>query len=304
MAQEIRVIPSSRRKLIYFCPECLQILKEFPKSRSLIDRLKKEVDSLKRELKVATDSIKSFKMDIKNQSDQHKSFENKMNELQKDSAMKEDIVQMQSEIEQLKQSSSTALSYADVVSDLNKETKTIKSNIDDLNNKINITATPANVGALQTSSAEVTLIEMQEREVRASNALIFGAKEASANNIEDRKSHDTEIVKDILNLVGVGLNGETIDKLKIIRVGKSEPNKQRPIKVIFPTKEDARKLLINKNKLNPDSGMYIKYDQTSMQRSYLKNLLQDLQKRTDNGETDLKIKYFNGTPKIVKFKKN
>ena len=61
------------------------------------------------------------------------------------------------------------------MSDLNKETKTIKSNIDDLNNKINITATPANVGALQTSSAEVTLIEMQEREVRASNALIFGA---------------------------------------------------------------------------------------------------------------------------------
>ena len=47
--------------------------------------------------------------------------------------------------------------------------------------------------------------------------------------------------------------------------------------------------------------MYIKYDQTSMQRSYLKNLLQDLQKGTDNGETDLKIKYFNGTPKIVKF---
>lgn len=138
---------------------------------------------------------------------------------------------------------------------------------------------------------------MQGRNVRASNALIFGAEESESNDIEARKTHDTKITCEIFKQVGCNT---PMDQLRIVRLGAFTPEKRRPIKVIFPTAEEARSLLRGKHRLPKESGMYIKYDQTILQRTHLKKLLSEMQERTNQGETNLKLRYFGGVPKIIK----
>lgn len=214
--------------------------------------------------------------------------------------LKTEVVQLQNDFEAMKISLSKTPSYADVVSNLDKETKALKANIDEINVKIKRPIDQQSAGSSgQSGQVEITLTEMQERDARASNALIFGAQEATSDSIEERITHDTRIVKEMLNFVNANT---TTDQLKIIRMGRYNPNKRRPIKVTFPSRETANMVLRNKNKVPKECGMYIKFDQTPMQRSYLLNLLAEKQKRTDQGENNLKIKYHAGIPKIVKLR--
>lgn len=272
---EVRTMILANRTMFYFCDTCSETIKLLPVFKNKMPQLESDIKKLK---------------EISAQ-------------IPKVDEIKSEIVQIKKDIEQLKNSSSTALSYADVVSNLNKDTKMMKSSIDEITNKIKSSEDNIKAGALSQPAVEPTLLEMQEREIRASNALVFGAEEAGTGNTEEQRAHDAQIVKDILNCVCGDQRAETIMvQLKIIRLGKYDPNKQRPIKIVFPSKEEARKMLVNKNKLPKESGKYIKYDLTSMQRTYLKNLLEEMQQRTEKGEANLKIKYMNGTPKIIKYR--
>ena len=50
------------------------------------------------------------------------------------------------------------------------------------------------------------------------------------------------------------------------------------------------------------TGKYVKLDQTPAQREYLGKVLKELADRKSKGETDIKIKYINNIPKIIKYK--
>ena len=113
----------------------------------------------------------------------------------------------------------------------------------------------------------------------------------------ERISQEKECIENVLKEVDKDVK---VNDLKLMRLGKYDPQKVRPIKVIFPTKEEALKILKQKNKLSKDNEVYIKSDQTTEQRKYLKSVIQELEDRKVKGEINLKIKYILGTPKIVK----
>lgn len=71
---------------------------------------------------------------------------------------------------------------------------------------------------------------------------------------------------------------------------------------MFPSKREAIDVLRNKGKLDADTGIYLKNDQTENQRNYIKKLVTELREKEQNGVKDLKIKYFSGIPRIVKSK--
>lgn len=62
-------------------------------------------------------------------------------------------------------------------------------------------------------------------------------------------------------------------------------------------------ILKNKNKL-AIPGIYIYNDQTKMQRNYYLSIKEKLKERTERGETDIRIKYVNNIPTIIKDDKN
>ena len=308
-SNEIRVLCSPSRMVRFYCPECLETvnkaLEDLPGMKRQIDELVTDNIEIKEKLngdalmdvEKLREEIKIQKVQLEKYIHEVKSSYNKIkteitDEIQSETQiLRDQLVSLEDKFKQNK-----SPSYADVVSNLDKETKAIKLNLDAINNKINSNNLQSGDGHAE--NVEPTLVEMQERDTRAFNVLIFGAAEANSEVVTERKSHDEKIVKEILDCVESSVN---VDQLKkIIRLGKYDPNRCRPIKMVFPTKDNAKHVLRNRNKIPKETGKYLKYDQTNMQRTYLKKVMDELQVRTNQGECDLKIRYFGGIPKIIK----
>lgn len=118
-------------------------------------------------------------------------------------------------------------------------------------------------------SEEVIINEVSERNIRASNLLFYNIPESNSDNINDRISHDSNIIESII------IGDSIIRPTKLIRLGIRGQNKTRPIKVIFSSPTHAFEILKLKKKLlfqNPPSTYGINSDRTLYQRNYLKNL--------------------------------
>lgn len=145
---------------------------------------------------------------------------------------------------------------------------------------------------------EQIIQEMQNRNNREKNIVLVGLPEQITSTPEDRLSKDEADVFKIISLVCTGIPKPS----KVFRIGKFKPGKNRSIKVCFETIEPAKNLLRNRNKLQ--DGLKIFSDQTPTQQNFMKSLREELKRRQDNGETNLTIKYVNGTPAIIKISKN
>lgn len=94
------------------------------------------------------------------------------------------------------------------------------------------------------------------------------------------------------------MNSDTPKPIKIFRIGKYDAGKSRRVKVCYETTGPAKLLLRNKDKLPKDIKIFS--DQTPAQHKYLQELKDELSRRQANGESDIIIKYINGTPAITK----
>jgi hypothetical protein len=137
---------------------------------------------------------------------------------------------------------------------------------------------------------EQIIQEMQNRSNREKNIVLVGLSEQIATTAESRVSKDEADVLKIISLVSIDI----LKPIKVFRIGKLQPGKNRSIKLCFENSEPAKQLLRNRAKLQ--DGVKIFSDQTPTQQSYVKNLREELKRRQDEGEADLTIKYVNGTP--------
>lgn len=136
--------------------------------------------------------------------------------------------------------------------------------------------------------------EIHERSQREKNIIISGIVELQSSNIDDRRKHDKTEICNIINKIVP----EAIQPIKTIRLGKHNPNKSRPIKAIFERAQDAKLILRNKSIIK--SGTCKIYsDETPNQKKYRLRLTDELNRRIQNGEQNLTIKYINGIPRII-----
>lgn len=139
--------------------------------------------------------------------------------------------------------------------------------------------------------------EIQERQSRASNIIIHNIKESGGKNKQERIREDTESTKNIID------NINNVVVKRTFRLGKYVVGKNRPIKVILNSPEEALSILKNKHKVDiPGIGIY--NDQTKMQRNYYLSIKEKLKERLEKGETNLRIKYMNGIPTITRADQN
>lgn len=147
-----------------------------------------------------------------------------------------------------------------------------------------------------------TLNEIRDREYRRKNLVIFGIKELDSEEPDERRSYDINIFKEILQASGT--NG-ALESLKVVRIGKREVGKTRPMKVMMKEEEDVKTVLLKVKEIKQNQcykNLTFSCDRTKQQLAEYKNLKQILTSRKENGEVDIGIRYIQGVPKIVKLK--
>lgn len=156
-------------------------------------------------------------------------------------------------------------------------------------------AVGAQAASVSTLNTNTVLEEIMERERRASNVVLVNVEESASDSGSVRKAHDESIVKQVLGEVH---GADVYDKVvSVQRLGRREPGKKRPVKVVLKSRQDAISTLKNKSKARKEVRLYD--DKTPLQRQELQQLRDVLKMRIEKGETNITIKYVKGAPKIV-----
>lgn len=209
--------------------------------------------------------------------------------------LKAQIVELQSDIKELKVGDQARKqSYADVLK-FQDVSETLRGGLDSLKKKVEVMSS-LEEPIPRKDNIEPTIEELREREKRSANVLIFGVSESELVDKEQRIQQELSTVESLLKRADKDVQ---IAAVKAHRLGKFSKDKVRPIRVTFPTRECALKVLKQRQKISEGSAVYVKSDQTPLQRDHLRELLAELHERTRNGGEKLKIRYVNSTPKIV-----
>lgn len=170
--------------------------------------------------------------------------------------------------------------------------------VENLKNR-NFNSDSSNMSSVQFSN-EFIFNEINERNRCANNLLFYNIEECDSNRLDDRISFDLVQINNVIKNILV----DTSINPKVIRIGRSQAGKSRPIKAIFDSKSDVFDIIKNKRKLSQCnsslSSINISTDRTLYQRETMKKLREELNQRTLKGEMDLTIKFVYGVPNIVK----
>lgn len=206
----------------------------------------------------------------------------------------------------------TLISLPDKVDSLITEVETLNGNLRSLEQRV--TFTESKIENLEKqfqtvnnnqsgSDTEATISEINERERRSKNIIIYNLPESKSNTTSIRIDHDT---RHIAKLIASFCTSEVDASFKSYRIGRPSKDNSRPLKVILKNSDAVIEFCKNfdpsiLDHLEPDlRKVSISRDRTPMERKYLQDLRAELKNRTDNGEVDLTIKYINGTPQIIK----
>lgn len=176
-----------------------------------------------------------------------------------------------------------------LVTDLTKKVKELSEQL------TNISQNTTSIRSLDPNAMEEIINEANERQKRASNIIIHNLMESPATENADKLEINTLFSK----IPGVHSSG-----FHSIRLGKPRTNgSPRPLKVILENNADTLTILKSYKKLLPEeTNIHITFDKTPIQRENMKRLQTELEQRKNNGDSDLIIKYINGSPKIINSK--
>ena len=116
---------------------------------------------------------------------------------------------------------------------------------------------------------EAIIKEVQIRDERKYNAILFNVKELQTNLKEERKQYDRNSVNDILDICDDTLGHDSFANL--IRLGKKQEGKARPIKITFNTMDFKRQFFRNLGNLSSEVNVdykdaSIQHDLTALER--------------------------------------
>lgn len=147
---------------------------------------------------------------------------------------------------------------------------------------------------------EEIITEVNERSKRKCNLVIFGLPEQEQNiPPSQQESAEKDDISNILHIIRPNI---TLHDIKPVRVGRYCEGKHRPIKIKFNSEQIVSDIVYNAKMLKTsryNKKVSISFDRTPKQLSYYKKIKGELNTRLASGETNLKIKYVNGIPKII-----
>nr|XP_023018000.1 stress response protein NST1-like [Leptinotarsa decemlineata] len=168
------------------------------------------------------------------------------------------------------------------IRDMRKEMNTLKQEVEDLKQK----------EKQEVNNFEEIVMELEERKKKSKNVIILNIKESIKTNKKERIEDEMNTVKTILSETEV----EDLE-YRVQRIGKYEPGKNRPLRIVMAKPEATKEILRNKNKIKTYKAT-IFGDQTKAQREYYNKIKKQLEESKNRGENKY-IKYINNIPTLV-----
>lgn len=157
-----------------------------------------------------------------------------------------------------------------------------------------------NSSSVKHDDFEEILEEINQRNIRKSNLVIFGVKEQDQElPVSTRIESDKTVVVNIMEAIDSNLN---VQNIKPIRLGSFNTGKNRPIKITLDDENLVHNVIRKANVLKKNmlyKSISISFDRTPRQLECYRKIRKELKEREDAGEQNLKIKYVKGIPKIV-----
>ena len=152
--------------------------------------------------------------------------------------------------------------------------------------------------------------EVQDKELRRKNVIIYRVEESDAQLFNDRLRHDTDLVNEMINYVTV-IDSNDIKLTKIIRLGKRESDKTRPLLIQFDEMMQKNLLMQGTYKLKDApaklKAMIVTHDLTSGEREECKRLVQEAKDKEEHdvsGEWVYRVRGSPGKMRIVRWRRN
>lgn len=148
---------------------------------------------------------------------------------------------------------------------------------------------------------ESVVREVQERESRRNNVIVFGLVEDVGVDVSKRRESDLKNVRDIATELSVLVD----DGDAPVRLGKldaSHPERPRPLRFRLRNQSDIRSLFRNAAKLKSCDrwkNVRLASDRTPLQNKLYRAVRDELENRKRSGERDLRIVYRKGVPVII-----
>lgn len=223
------------------------------------------------------------------------------------------ILKLSDQMGELLKSVSQLASKAEL-KDLNESISSLKLSIDTRleNMDLRLTQLEEKVNKIDSSGStsavgfEDIVQEIGDRSRRVCNIIVYNLSESSSKDVKKRIDNEKSLLKEIGQAIDYNFDFDTV---KLLRIGKPNKDGIRPLKLVFHTLAEV-KIFINKfttANLKVSNGKFsdvsVSRDKTYRERQYLKNLREELEIRTKNGERNLTIKYRNGVP-VIEASKN
>lgn len=147
---------------------------------------------------------------------------------------------------------------------------------------------------------EEIIYEITERQKRKNNIVLFNIPEPDQRTSKSLQAEsDKNVVADILTEVSPEISA---DNIKPVRLGTFSDSKSRPVKIKLENLDIIKTVLKNAKKLKSNQrfkNIYITVDRTKNQLEQYRKVRQELAERINAGETNCRIKYVNGVPKVT-----
>ncbi|KAJ3644178.1 hypothetical protein Zmor_026849 [Zophobas morio] len=187
-----------------------------------------------------------------------------------------------------------------LITDLRAEfTSSIESLKHELEEQINSAKSIINQQPPMSQSFEDVVQEVLERQKRSSNIIVFNVPEHSKSIPRSKRlNKDKRFVSEL------SVDHEyDYANFHCQRLGKFNASRITPIKVFLNSEQDVSNIIRKAENLittEQYKDIRLSYDRTPKQLDFYKQLKQEMNDRIRQGETNLKIRYYNGSPRIVR----
>lgn len=173
--------------------------------------------------------------------------------------------------------------------------------------KSDITFLQERLSTLESSAKKDTqlpelLNEISEREKCLYNIVVHGLPDSLETSPSSRAADDIKKFNEAIHPISMSIPSES----KLFRLGRPNKDKPRPLKIIFPSKEQAFSFIIEFNTSKRSVGsdnllqsINISRDRTLLERQEIRRVYQELDSRKKKGEHNISIRYRNGAPHIM-----
>lgn len=149
-----------------------------------------------------------------------------------------------------------------------------------------------------TVSSEKIIAEVEERQRRSYNLVLFNLPESGKNTDIEQVADDVDRAQK--TVLPDDTNNENLKIVSCSRLGKFTDGKDRPLRITFACPQQATAVLKKYKRIR---DLYLNRDLTRLQQNESFSVRSEFRDRKQKGEDDIVLKYSNGIPKIVKSSK-